>query len=214
LSVDLAGDTIGYVKLFAGFFDQDSNSVYVADTDYLESDDTREIDGVYYPEWGADEFTMEFEWEPIVYAMTSGTDRVVAHFSPEVYGALPEDAVYTVEGTYTYADGGESRSARLYFSDDMLQSVYGFTREEGAGAPREIIPSPGDTFTVQETWLDLDDSGRVVQISTQEGGSLTFGEEMFTWEALDAAPGTYVVGFIVEDLDGNAYQVFDRVTVE
>ncbi|MFO7743286.1 MAG: hypothetical protein R6X31_13340 [Anaerolineae bacterium] len=31
------------------------------------------------------------------------------------------------------------------------------------GAPREIIPRSGDTFTVLEKWLDLDEQGRVVQ---------------------------------------------------
>jgi hypothetical protein len=37
---------------------------------------------------------------------------------------------------------------------------------------------------------------------------------MFTWEELDAAPGEYVVGFIVEDLDGKAHEVYERVMVE
>jgi len=31
---------------------------------------------------------------------------------------------------------------------------------------------------------------------------------------LDAAPGEYIVGFIVEDLDGNAHEVYERVMVE
>jgi hypothetical protein len=62
--------------------------------------------------------------------------------------------------------------------------------------------------------MDLDERGRVVQIATQEGGTLTFGDQMFTWEELDAAPGAYIVGFIVEDLDGNAFEVYEQVTVE
>jgi hypothetical protein len=37
---------------------------------------------------------------------------------------------------------------------------------------------------------------------------------MFTWEELDAAAGEYIVGFIVEDLDGNANEVYERVTVQ
>jgi hypothetical protein len=46
LSTDIRGTNVGYVRLFAGFFDQESNSIFVADSDYLESDETREIDGV------------------------------------------------------------------------------------------------------------------------------------------------------------------------
>ncbi|MCL7451437.1 MAG: clostripain-related cysteine peptidase [Anaerolineae bacterium] len=215
LSTDIRGDNVGYVLLFVGFFDAESNSIFVADQDYLESDETREIDGVYYPDWGDEgEFTMEFEWEPIVFAIDDGSDSVVALFRPEVYGASPEEAVYTVEGTYTYADDGQSRYARLYFSDGVLKQVFGFTGEGGTGAPREIIPSTGDTFTVLDTWMDLDQRGRVEDTVTLQGGTLTFGDQMFSWEALDAAPGQYIVGFVVQDLDGNSHESFDLVTVE
>jgi hypothetical protein len=54
----------------------------------------------------------------------------------------------------------------------------------------------------------------VVSQATQEGGTLTFRDEMFTWQELDAAPGMYVVGFIAEDLDGNRQQVYAQVAVE
>jgi len=213
LSTDISGENIGYVRLFVGFYDQGSNSIFVADRDYLESADTREIDGVYYPVWPDDEFTMEFEWEPIVFAINDGMDSVVALFTPQSYGESFEDAVYTVDGTYTYTDG-ESRYARLYFSDGMLRQVFGFTGEGGTGAPREIIPQPGDTFTILEKWMDLDQSGKVTKVATQEGGTLTFGDQMFAWEDLDAAPGDYIVGFAVEDLDGNAVEVYQRVQVQ
>ncbi len=51
LSVDVRGENIGYVRLLVGCYDQQSNAIFVADLDYLESDDTREIGGVYYPVW-------------------------------------------------------------------------------------------------------------------------------------------------------------------
>ena len=214
LSADISGENVGYVLFFTGFFEQESNSVFVADRDYLESADTREMDGVYYPDWGEGAFTIEFEWEPLMFAISDGTASVVALLTPQRYGESPEDAIYTVDGTYTYADGGESRYARLYFRDGILRQVFGFTNEGGTGAPREIIPQSGDTFTVLERWLDLDERGQVAQAAAQEGNTLVFSDQMFTWEELDAAPGQYVVGFIVEDLDGNAQQVYAQVTVE
>ncbi len=215
LSTDIEGTKIGYILLFAGYYDPESRSIYVADTDYLESDTTRDIDGVYYPVWSdGDEFTMEFEWEPIVFAIDDGEDEVPALFSPEVYGAIPEQAVYTVEGLYTHADGGESRYARLYFRDGILEQVYGYTAEEGTGAPREIIPSIGDTFTVADRWMDLDDRGAVSDTVARPGGTLTFRGETFTWDVLDAAAGQYVVGFMIQDLDGNTQQTLGVVTVE
>jgi hypothetical protein len=139
---------------------------------------------------------------------------VLALFTLQSYGASFEEATYTVDGIYTYADGGETRHARLYFRDGMLRHVFGFTNEDGTGAPREIIPQPGDQFTILEKWLDLDAQGNVVQTASQEGGTLTFGDAMFAWKDLDAAPGPYIVGFVVEDLDGNTREVYGQVTVE
>lgn len=214
LSTDISGENVGYVYLSVGFYDQASNSVFLADSDYLESADTREIGGIYYPDWGEGDFTMEFEWEPIVYALNDGTNSVVAMLTPQTYGATYEEATYSTDGIYTYGDSGESRYARLLFQDGILQQVFGFTGENGTGSPREIIPQTGDSFTVMEKWLDLDSNGRVTQTAYQEGGTLVFGDQMFTWEELDAAPGPYLVGFIVSDLDGNTVEVYEQVTVE
>lgn len=115
---------------------------------------------------------------------------------------------------YTYADDSESRLAKLYFQDGVLRSVFAFNGDDSAGAPREILPSPGDTFTVFERWMDLDQEGRVVETVVEEGGTITFGDQPITWEELDAAPGQYMVGFIVQDLDGNSFESFANVTVQ
>ena len=213
MSVDINGENVGYVKLLVGFYDQAANSINLIDTDYLQSPETREIDGVYYPVWPEGEFTMEFEWEPFVTAISDGTTSAEALFKPESYGKSREEATYTVDGTYTYADGGETRSARMYFRNGQMQQVFGFTGDGSAGSPREILPQPGDTFTVLETWLDLDAQGSVQETATQQGKTLTFGDQPFQWKELDAAAGRYVVGFLVEDLDGQATATYSQVTV-
>lgn len=216
LSVDVSGENLGYAYIFSGFLDEASNSIFVADIDYLETAENVEVDGVTYPAWPEGEFTMEFEWEPLMFAIYDGHDSELALFSPETYGANPEDAVYTVEGTYTYADDGESRHARLYFNNNngLLNQVYGFTGDGATGAAREILPLQGDTFTVLEKWTDLGPNGSKATYASQDGGVLTFGDEPFAWEELDAAPGLYIVGFIFEDLDGNAYPVYEQITVK
>jgi hypothetical protein len=109
---------------------------------------------------------------------------------------------------------GPTRYARLYFSNGVLTQVLGYTGQDGTGAPREIIPSAGDTFTVLDKWLDLNERGEVEQTVRLPGDTLTFSGETFSWEALDAAAGQYVVGFIVQDLDGNSYESFGVATVE
>jgi hypothetical protein len=214
LSLDISGENIGYVYLLVGYIDQSANSINVADSDYLASPDTQEVDGVFYPDWGVGDFTMDFQWEPLMFALNDGTNTVQALLTPETYGAAPEEAVYTVEGRYTFADGNEDRHARLYLSNGVMRQVFGFTGENGTGAPREIIPQPGDQFTVLEKWFDLDQNGQVVETVFQQGGTLTFSDQPFTWVELDAAPGEYIVGFIIEDLDGQQYPVYETVTVQ
>ena len=135
LSTNVSGDNIGYIYFFTGYFDRKSNSIAILDRDYLEAPETKEANGVYYPDWGEGDFKLEFEWEPIVYAITDGQTRAEAALMPEAYGATYEDTIYTVDGTYTYQDG-EQRYARAYFRDGLLRQVFAFTQEEGKpGAP-------------------------------------------------------------------------------
>jgi hypothetical protein len=215
LSTQIQGDNVGYVYFFTGYYDAAANSLLPIDIDYLESEETGELNGVYYPIWPEDgSFNLEFEWEPIVFAITDGTNTATAMLKPQSYGAAPELAVYTVDGTYTYADDGETRHARLYFSDGVLTNVFGFDGDGAVGAPREIIPQTGDSFTVEERWQDLNENGQTVGEAVEAGATLTFGSQPFTWLEQDAAAGQYVVGFIVEDLDGNDTHVFTQITVE
>ncbi len=214
MSADLTGDNIGYVYLFAGLYDRTANSIYMADTDFIDSGETRELNGVYYPDWGEGDFTLEFEWDPIVFAINDGTNRVQALLEPQTYGFDPSQAIYTVDGLYTYVDG-EQREAQLHFTDGELQRVIGFTGNADLdAAPREITPSVGDQFTVYEKWMDLDATGQVVRIDTELGGTITFGQENVIWEVLDAAIADYTIGFIAEDLDGNRVESYTDVSVE
>jgi hypothetical protein len=212
MAADVDGDNIGYIYLFAGFYDRDSNSLYSADTDFIDSGDTREVGGVFYPEWGEGEFTLEFVWEPIVFALNDGTNQVQALLEPQSYGADPANAIYAVDGVYTFADG-EQRYARLLMSDGEQFQVIGYLGDGVDSAPREILPSIGDQFTVLEKWLDLDANGSIVGSATEPGGTLTFGEEPIVWEVLDGPAGDYTIGFIVEDLDGNRVSSFTDVAV-
>ncbi len=215
LSADIAGENIGYIYIFVGYLDPASNSLFVADMDYLETDRTREVDGVTYPDWGEGEFRLEFEWDPVLYGIDDGSGVALALFQPERFGVRYEDALYAVDGVYTFRDG-EQRYARLLFSNATgeLVQVFGYSGEGFTGAPREITPEKGDRFTVLEKWFDLDEQGRMVNLVMEPGSTLTFGDAPFSWRELDPPAGTYVVGFIVEDLDGNRQAVYTEVKVQ
>jgi hypothetical protein len=215
LTTSVNGQDIGYVYLFTGYYDEAGNSINVIDMDYLESPDTRELNGVYYPMWPEDgSFNLEFVFEPLAFALTDGETTAEALLSPETYGATAEEATYTVEGIYNFADGSAPLHARAYLRDGVLRQVFAFQEENGQGAPWEVTMQPGDTFTVLQKWLDLDANGQVANTAWQEGETINVGSAPIKWEELDAAAGQYVVGFIVENLDGVQQPVFQKITVE
>ncbi len=215
LTTEVNGKDIGYIYLFTGYYDEQGNSINVVDMDYLEAPETREQDGVYYPVWPEDgSFNIEFKFEPLAFALTDGDTTAEALLTPQTYGANADQATYTVEGTYSFANGDPPLHARAYLRDGVLRQIFAFNKNEGAGAPWEVTIQPGDTFTVQQKWLDLDQNGEVKEVVWQDGETITLGNAPVKWEELDAAAGDYVVGFIVEDLDGNQFPVYQNITVQ
>ena len=215
LSADITGTNIGYIYLFTGLYDQASNSIFVADTDYLESPEQDSLNGVDYPVWpDGGTFRMNFDFEPLLFSITDGSQSALALFNPVSYGASAEQAVYAVRGTYTFADTGERRAAELYFKDGQLFQVFGFKGGDIAQQPSQITPSAGDTFTVANRWLNLDSKGNVSGESLTEGDTLTFGASPFSWEQVYAPNGQYLVGFLVADLDGAITPAYTQITVK
>lgn len=214
LSADIEGENVGYVYFFTGLYDPDSNSILVADTDYLESPDTQSQNGVYYPVWpDSDAFRLNFNWEPTLFSITDGTQSALALFNPIAYGADPESALYAVEGTYLFDETGEERRAEMYFKDGRLFQVFGYNGNETAGAPTEITPMLGDSFTVRFKWMVLDPSGNVTEVVYEDGDTIIFDGSPFEWEQVYAPEGDYLVGFLVSDLDGNVTQDFIQIQV-
>ncbi len=209
LSTEIRGEDIGFIYTFVGYYDSKTSELTVVDSDYLEGDATREIDGVYYPDWTDNAIVpIEFDWEPTLYAISDGKTSAIAQFAPEDYGAAGDDATYSVDGIYTFADSGETMYAVMYFKSGEMTGVFGFNgNATSTGAPRQITPEAGDQFTVLMETITED-------ITMTEGETLTFGDENFYWEEVPAQPGQYLLGFIAEDLNGNTYEEYVPVEVE
>jgi hypothetical protein len=215
LSADIYGDNIGYIYFFTGYYDSASRSIWVADTDYMESPQTEQVNGVYYPNWpDSDSFILNFPWEPTLFIITDGTQEALALFNPAVYGADAEDAIYVVQGTYTFGQTGEQRKAEMLFKDGRLFQVYGYVGEGSASAPAEISTASGDSFTIWNKYMNLDASGNVSEVVFELGDTLVFGSSPFVWEQVWAPEGQYLLGFLVSDRDGNLTQSYVQVRVE
>jgi hypothetical protein len=217
LYTEVTGNNVGYIYYYVSWYSEEDGAYLTADMGFIAADDTREIDGVYYPDWGEEStIPIEIDWEPTLYFMSDADEAndQYAFFAPEVYGVTDEDDVYSVRGLYTFVQDGNQLDAVIYFTGDgQMQSIYGFTGEDGTGAPREILPRTGDTFTIYEEWLVFDENpeGDFVDF---EGGTMTFGEnKRFELVPYYAYSGQYVLGIVVEDMNGNTVAEFAEVYV-
>jgi hypothetical protein len=213
LESTLKGSNIGYVYLFVGYYDPNGSSILIADKDFLESPKSRQIGNLYYPNWSDNQsFNLKYTWTPSVFTISDGKNSAVALLEPMQYGASAEDAVYAADGIFTDSTSGETRYARMYFSNGQIRRIYGFTGMKPTGPLSEIIPQSGDKVTLIQTWLEPEGSGSYRQV-TENGKTLIFSSKPFTWKQMYAAAGSYVLGFVVSDLNGNEKQVFGKVTI-
>lgn len=208
-STQITGENLGYIYLFVGYYDRQRNAILFADQDFVESPGSRQVNGVFYPDWGASPVTLEYSWDPAVYVISDGAKQTFALLNPETYGASYTDATYSTDGIYTF-QSGDSRAARLIWdSQGGLRAIYGFTNADFSGAPSEITPSVGDAFTILDQWYDL----ATQEYSYAEGDTLTFSTTPWTYSAIPAPAGTYNVGFIAEDLAGNYTEQYVDIEV-
>lgn len=215
IQTDITGSNIAYIYYYVSYYDEESNSYLTADMGYLAADETKEIDGVNYPDWGNEGVSVDFDWEPTLYFMSDGNEKndQFAYFEPETYGTTDSNTTYTVRGTYYIGGEGDGMDAFIRFDGDgNMMSIFGFTDTNGAGAPREITPQIGDTFNITEEWLDFDQNpdGEFVDY---EGGTMTYGKKGFEMVPYYAYSGKYILGILVEDMDGNTNYEYVEVTV-
>jgi hypothetical protein len=215
LSTEISGSNIGYIYIYVAYYDEQSDSFLSADSDFISAENTKELNGIYYPDWGDTSFPLEYEWTPTLWYMSDGNpdNDQRALFSPETYGASDAENIYTVRGVYTYVADNVPVDAIMSFNGDgVMQSIFGFSGDNGAGSMAEIRPQPGDTFTITDEWLEFDKNPDG-EYKNYDGGVMTFGDTPFTFTSYSAYPGKYVLGIIVEDLNGNTSQEFIQVNV-
>ncbi|NJN19551.1 MAG: hypothetical protein HC822_26560 [Oscillochloris sp.] len=216
VSTEVSGEYIGFIYAFVGYYNPEDDTILIADSDYIDAGESREVGGVFYPDWGDEGGVLiEYEWEPIIYGIDDGVGDGVsfALLAPEDYGAADDSATYSVDGMYTFASG-EQRYARLSFKDGELLKIVAFSGQSAQGAPRVIAARSGDSFTIYDQYILLNsDSDDPEEYYQEEGATLTFGDEPWSVEVLTAPTGDYVLGIQAEDLDGNLYEAYTSVFV-
>ena len=217
IDLSLEGENIGYIYIYTLYYDEESESYVTVDTDFIASEENQEVGGVTYPVW-SDDSSIEFsvEWSPTVYMVSDGVTEEFAAVTPDTYGLTAEDTYYTLWGTYTFAGKKDGREAFLVFdANGKFVDAYVFSASDESSqgqAPSVISPRAGDTFTIEEEWLEFD-KNEEGEFNYYDGGTLTYGKAGFKLNPYEGLAGNYIVGIIAEDLDGNSYENFIEVTV-
>lgn len=215
LSTTIKGENVSYLYIFSGRFTKDQDQLQVIDLDYIDSEETKDIDGRIIPDWGEGDIPIEMDWEPLAYVVNDGTHKQMVLLEPDTFGAGTEDTLYKVNGIYKFANGEADRYAMLYFDGDgNLLRVMGYNSTQSSGPQHEITPEQGDKFSILQQWIPMKSEGEETETIYKESGILTFGDTPWTWEEHPAAKGQYLIGIIAEDMDGNTYAEYVPVTAE
>jgi clostripain len=209
LRTKVTGERLAYLYTFVGRVLPEEQVLLIEDEDFLLSDKIKTVDGVSYPDWSPNGVNVNYKWDPRVYTINDGQISVTALIAPEEFGETP---TYAVEGTYQFADGSPAIRARLFFQEAELTNILGYSGNGAQGALHQITPADGDQFTVLEQGFTLSQTAETEDY-TRAGGTLTFGTQQLSVKTAPAPSGSYVVGIIAQDLDGNFYPQFESVFV-
>jgi hypothetical protein len=213
LTTDITATNLAYLYNYVFWLDEQTGDVQTVDIDFVTWEESQEVNGVVFPDWGDESFTLDFEWTPNIFYISNGSEEIFAVLEPETYAASNEDMTYLTAGWFTDSELGEERRGFIRFTGDgQMNSVWVYTNPDGSGTPSEIIPTAGDSFTVVDYWLEYatNPDGELIEYA---GDSITFGETPLTWTGYPPIGGTYIVGIAAEDFDGNTYFEFAPINV-
>lgn len=215
ISADVSGSNLAYLYYFVDYYYEEFDSYLMADIGYLNADYINEVNGMVYPDWEDGTFTIETDWTPTVFYLSDGLTESFIYLEPETYGTTYEEDVYILYGLY--APGGDparEQEAMLKFDGNFeLRSFWVFTGADGTGAPREAIMREGDTFSVWQLWQEYNPDTDLWEYAYYLGETLTYTGTPFEVIPYYAFAGSYEVGIMAEDFDGNTTSSYAEITV-
>jgi hypothetical protein len=177
----------------------------------LSAPENREVKGIVHPHWEA-ENEIEFELKPTGRLLYCGEGFTMACMTPERYGVESEAQIWSLEGVYQRG-GGEPFRVKLEFDNQgALVRKTGFfpASVNGLASPFELLNEEGDTFEPYVTLIN--EKG---EISTGKVSPILLGwGNQLHWKLIDACAGSYHVGVVVEDFDGQKYRKYSVITIK
>lgn len=212
LCAQITGENIAFIYSEILLYDSELGHYYgpVAQ-EYVLSGKNTEVQGVIYPVWEA-EIKLALNLSPSMRILSDGVDSAFAFMRPEGYG----QASYQLEGLYNRAGSDSRRRARLKFgSAGEVSSMLIYKERGGRSAPHALTISSGDQFSPFVQILTCSSSEKPVwQVTRGISTALTWREAGFRWTEETPMPGEYLLGLVIQDLDGARTRQYAPFTLE
>jgi hypothetical protein len=213
LTAQITGKNIAYIYTEILLKDKNLNQFYgpIA-REYIQADRDKETGGISRPDWD-DTINLAVTLRPSLTLLTDGVDSAFGFCIPEGY----RNPNYRLDGLYAPADGTAPRRARITFdSNGETKEIVVFKEQGRRSTPHALTPKQDDQFAP------------FVQILTQPARAAENGK----WEATTALstpltfrqqplqliteypmPAEYLVGILVQDLDGGFTRKYVPLTI-
>ncbi len=196
LSAQVNGKKIAYIYTEILLNDKDLNQSYgpVA-REYIQADRNKESSGVSRPDWD-DTINIAAKLTPSLRLLTDGVNSAFGFLLPTGY----DKSAYQIDGLYTPVDGTAPYRARITFDGaGETTDVIAYKEHGSRATPHALTFKEGDQFTPFVQILTSPPDEKVIKgLSTP----LTFHGQPLRWVEEPLMPGDYLVGLLVQDLDG------------
>jgi Clostripain family len=206
---------VAYVYSVLYFYNPDTDSFWVGDISYYIADNTVEIGGVNFPDYGTSPIQVQYDWSPTLFILTDGSHEAYALFEPAEYLSSDGRTIYAVYGQYTAVGETAPVDAVIYFdSDGSYLYAYAFPDDDGDGAstPVALQPQPGDQFTDYVQSILFDESDNPYYDYSPSEDVWTWGDTPFSFYAAYPVDGDYAVGILAYDFDNNFVESYEYIT--
>ncbi len=200
LCAQITGENIAFIYSEILLYDSEQGQFYgPMAQEYVLSGKNAEVQGVVYPVWEA-EIKLAINISPSLRILSDGADSAFAFMRPEGYG----QAGYQLDGLFTRAGSDNRRRGRLKFgSVGEVTSMLIYKERGGRSAPHALTISSGDQFSPFVQILTCSNNEKPVwQVTRGISTGLTWRDEGFRWTEETPIPGEYLLGLVVQDLDG------------
>ena len=210
LTAQVTGKNIAHIYTEILLKDKNLNQFYgPVSREYIQADQDKETGGINHPDWDND-INLAVTLRPSLRLLTDGVDSAFCFSIPKAY----ENPDYHLDGLYTPADGAAQRRARITFdSNGKTKEMIAYKENGRRSTPHALTPNQGDQFAPFVQILTPPTEDGKWDISTAFSNPLTFRDQPFYVVAESPMPAEYLVGILIQDLDGDFSRKYVPLTI-